>query len=168
MPMMFVDELGFTTSEWLQVWAAFFFTTIFSNIFWGIVAEKMGWMRVIRWFGCLGMAASSLAFYYMPQYFGHNYWMAMIPAIALGTLLLHLCRWPLSSRHWNQNTKVLQSRFTTSLRVCLTSAPAIAVVLLPWFSTIGVVIAYTALYLLAFVLCAFIRVEQPIQFCASD
>ena len=43
MPMMFVDELGFTTSEWLQVWAAFFFTTIFSNIFWGIVAEKMGW-----------------------------------------------------------------------------------------------------------------------------
>ena len=40
-------------------------------------------------------------------------------------------------------------------------APAIAVVLLPWFSTIGVVIAYTALYLLAFVLCAFIRVEQP-------
>ena len=120
MPMMFVDELGFTTSEWLQVWAAFFFTTIFSNIF-GDCGRKMGWMRVIRWFGCLGMAASSLAFYYMPQYFGHNYWMAMIPAIALGTLLLHLCRWPLSSRHWNQNTKVLQSRFTTSLRVCLTS-----------------------------------------------
>ncbi|WP_180259247.1 MFS transporter, partial [Enterobacter hormaechei] len=29
MPMMFVDELGFTTSEWLQVWAVFFFTTIF-------------------------------------------------------------------------------------------------------------------------------------------
>ncbi|HCR0854547.1 MFS transporter, partial [Enterobacter hormaechei] len=40
-------------------------------------------------------------------------------------------------------------------------APAIAVVLLPWFSTLGVVIAYTVLYLLAFVLCAFIRVTQP-------
>ncbi|MCF0008936.1 cytochrome C biogenesis protein CcdA, partial [Enterobacter hormaechei] len=38
MPMMFVDELGFTTSEWLQVWAVFFFTTIFSNVFWGVVA----------------------------------------------------------------------------------------------------------------------------------
>ncbi|MDP1020261.1 cytochrome C biogenesis protein CcdA, partial [Klebsiella pneumoniae] len=32
---------------------------------------------------------------------------------------------------------------------------------LPFFSTIGVVIAYPALYLVAFVLCAFIRVEQP-------
>ncbi|HBV9450253.1 TPA: MFS transporter, partial [Klebsiella aerogenes] len=72
MPMMFVDELGFTTSEWLQVWAAFFFTTIFSNVFWGIVAEKLGWMKVVRWFGCIGMALSSLAFYYLPQHFGHN------------------------------------------------------------------------------------------------
>ncbi len=40
-------------------------------------------------------------------------------------------------------------------------APAIAVVLLPFFSTIGVVIAYTGLYVVAFFLCAFIRVEQP-------
>ncbi len=38
---------------------------------------------------------------------------------------------------------------------------AIAVVLLPFFSTIGVVIAYTGLYVVAFFLCAFIRVEQP-------
>ncbi|HDK5958229.1 TPA: cytochrome C biogenesis protein CcdA, partial [Klebsiella pneumoniae] len=30
-----------------------------------------------------------------------------------------------------------------------------------FFSTIGVVIAYTALYVVAFFLCAFIRVEQP-------
>ncbi|HCM7227248.1 TPA: cytochrome C biogenesis protein CcdA, partial [Klebsiella aerogenes] len=36
-----------------------------------------------------------------------------------------------------------------------------AVVLLPHFSTIGVVVAYTALYLLAFCLCPFIRVDQP-------
>ena len=40
-------------------------------------------------------------------------------------------------------------------------APAIAVVLLPHFSTIGVVIAYTLLYIVAFILCPFIRVEQP-------
>ena len=42
MPMMFVDELGFTTSEWLQVWAVFFFTTIFSNVLWGILGGKTG------------------------------------------------------------------------------------------------------------------------------
>ena len=54
------------------------------DVFWGIVAEKMGWMKVIRWFGCIGMALSSLAFYYLPQHFGHNFAMALVPAIALG------------------------------------------------------------------------------------
>ena len=78
MPMMFVDELGFTTSEWLQVWAVFFFTTIFSNVLWGILGEKLGWMKVVRWFGCIGMALSSLAFYYIPQHFGHSFAMALI------------------------------------------------------------------------------------------
>ncbi len=40
MPMMFVDELGFTTSEWLQVWAAFFFTTIFRTFSGGLWRRK--------------------------------------------------------------------------------------------------------------------------------
>ncbi|OAT23197.1 MFS family ribitol/xylitol/arabitol transporter [Buttiauxella gaviniae ATCC 51604] len=162
MPLMFVDELGFTTSEWLQIWAAFFFTTIFSNIFWGIVAEKLGWMRVVRWFGCLGMAASSLAFYYVPQYFGHNFGMALIPAIALGIFVAAFVPMAavfpaLEPRHKGAAISV----YNLSAGLSNFLAPAIAVVLLPYFSTIGVVIAYTTLYIIAFFLCHFIRVEQP-------
>ncbi|HGG9050728.1 TPA: RbtT/DalT/CsbX family MFS transporter [Enterobacter hormaechei subsp. xiangfangensis] len=162
MPMMFVDELGFTTSEWLQVWAVFFFTTIFSNVFWGVVAEKMGWMRVVRWFGCIGMALSSLAFYYIPQHFGHNFAMALVPAIALGIFVAAFVPMAavfpaLEPRHKGAAISV----YNLSAGLSNFLAPAIAVVLLPWFSTLGVVIAYTVLYLLAFVLCAFIRVTQP-------
>lgn len=51
---------------------------------WGIVGEKLGWMKVVRWFGCIGMAVSTLCFYYLPQHFGHNFYMAWIPAILLG------------------------------------------------------------------------------------
>ena len=32
----------------------FFFVTIFTNIMWGILGEKIGWMRQLRWFGCIG------------------------------------------------------------------------------------------------------------------
>ncbi|UQY45005.1 RbtT/DalT/CsbX family MFS transporter [Erwinia sp. PK3-005] len=162
MPLMFVDELGFTTSEWLQVWAVFFFTTIFSNIFWGIIAEKMGWIKVVRWFGCLGMAASSMAFYYVPHYFGHNFGMALIPAIALGIFVAAFVPMAavfpaLEPRHKGAAISV----YNLSAGMSNFFAPAIAAVLLPYFSTIGVVIAYTALYLIAFFLCHFIRVEQP-------
>lgn len=162
MPMMFVDELGFTTSEWLQIWAVFFFMTIVFNIFWGIVAEKMGWMKVIRWFGCLGMAASSMAFYYIPQHFGHNFAMALIPAIALGVFVAAFV--PMAAVFpalEPDHTGAAISVYNLSAGLSNFLAPAIAMVLLPYFSTIGVVVAYTVLYLLAFVCCRYIHVEQP-------
>lgn len=162
MPMMFVDDLGFTTSEWLQVWAVFFFTTIFSNVFWGIMGEKMGWMKVVRWFGCIGMAASSLSFYYIPQYFGHNFYMALIPAILLGTFVAAFV--PMSAVFPALEPKhkgAAISVYNLSAGLSNFLAPAIASILLPYFSTIGVVIAYTVLYLAAFVFTYMIKVEQP-------
>ena len=162
MPMMFVDELGFTTSEWLQVWAVFFFTTIFSNVLWGILGEKLGWMKVVRWFGCIGMAFSSLAFYYIPQHFGHSFAMALIPAIALGIFVAAFVPLAAVFPALEPNHKgAAISVYNLSAGLSNFLAPAIAVVLLPYFSTIGVVIAYTALYILAFFLCPLIRVEQP-------
>ena len=81
----------------------------------------MGWMRVIRWFGCLGMAASSLAFYYMPQYFGHNYWMAMIPAIALGTFVAAFVPMAAVFPALEPKHKGAAISVYNPLRVCLTS-----------------------------------------------
>ncbi len=159
MPMMFVDELGFTTSEWLQVWAAFFFTTIFSNVFWGSW-RKMGWMKVIRWFGCIGMALSSWRFT-TSQHFGHNFAMALVPAIALGIFVAAFVPMAAVFRRWSRNIKGGD----------LGLQPVGGAVQLPGAGDCGgaaavlqydgVVVAYTALYVLAFFLCAYIRVEQP-------
>lgn len=162
MPLMFIDQLGFTTSEWLQIWAVFFFTTIFSNIFWGVISEKIGWIKVVRWFGCIGMALSSLAFYYIPQHFGHNFAMALIPAIALGTFVAAFVPMGAVFPALEPNHKgAAISVYNLSAGLSNFLAPAIAVVILPWFSTIGVVYAYTALYVLAFCLCPLIKVHQP-------
>ncbi|EOW6615315.1 MFS transporter [Vibrio fluvialis] len=162
MPMMFVDDLGFTTSEWLQVWAVFFFTTIFSNVFWGIMGEKLGWLKVVRWFGCVGMALSSLAFYYIPQHFGNNFAMALIPAIALGIFVAAFVPMAAVFPALEPNHKgAAISVYNLSAGLSNFLAPAIAVIVLPYFSTIGVVIAYTALYVLAFFFTYRIKVEQP-------
>ncbi|VTM88910.1 Alpha-ketoglutarate permease [Raoultella ornithinolytica] len=164
MPLMFVDELGFTTSEWLQVWAAFFFTTIFSNVSVGDPsAEKTGLDEGdCAGLAAIGMALSSLAFYYIPQHFGHNFAMALVPAIALGIFVAAFV--PMAAVFpalEPQHKGAAISVYNLSAGLSNFLAPAIAVVLLPYFSTIGVVVAYTALYVLAFFLCAYIRVEQP-------
>ncbi|WP_404853811.1 MFS transporter, partial [Escherichia coli] len=101
-------------------------------------------------------------FYYMPQHFGHNFAMALIPAVALGIFVAAFVPMAavfpaLEPKHKGAAISV----YNLSAGLSNFLAPAIAVVLLPYFSTIGVVIAYTTLYVIAFIICPFIRVEQP-------
>lgn len=162
MPLLFVDKLGFTTPEWLKIWAVFFFTTIFANIFWGHVSEKIGVMKVLRRFACPGMAISSLLFYYMPLHFGHNFAMALIPAIALGTFVAAFAPMAILFPALEPEHKgAALSVYNLAAGLSNFAAPGIAVVLLPHFDVLGVVIAYTALYVLAFFICPFIKVKEP-------
>lgn len=87
MPLMFVEELNYTTEQWLSVWAVFFFTTVVANIAWGIIGEYIGWITVLRYFGCLGMVFSTLAFYYVPHALPGNILICYVCAIALGVFV---------------------------------------------------------------------------------
>ncbi len=174
MPMMFTKELGFTTSQWLQIWTVFFATTLVSNVFWGIVGEKMGWVKVVRWFGCIGMAVSSLVFYYLPQWYNKvapagvegastsEFMMAWIPAILLGWFVAAFV--PMTAVFTTLEPKhqgAAISVYNLSAGLSNFVAPAIATLLLPQFSFIGVVYAYTALYIFAFFVTFLLRVKQP-------
>jgi len=162
MPMLFVERLGFTISEWLQIWAVFFFVTIFTNVMWGILGEKIGWLRQVRWFGCIGCAISSLAFYYIPMHFGHNYWAAMIPAVMLGITVAAFVPmtavFPALEPH---HKGAAVSIYNLSAGLSNFAAPAIASIVLPFFDVVGVVWVYTALYLIAAVLTMMVKVDQP-------
>ncbi len=163
MPMMFVDELGFTTSEWLQVWAAFFFTTIFSNVFWGdcggengldegyplVRLHRDGAFQPRRSITCPSTSAIILPWRWYRLLPSGIFVAAFVPMAAVFPAL--------EPNHKGAAISV----YNLSAGLSNFLAPAIAVVLLPYFSTIGVVIAYTALYILAFFLCPLIRVEQP-------
>lgn len=162
MPILFVGRLGFSMSEWLQIWAVFFFVTIFTNIMWGILGEKIGWLRQVRWFGCIGCAISSLAFYYIPMHYGHNFWMALVPAVMLGITVAAFVPMTavfpvLEPKHKGAAISI----YNLSAGLSNFVAPAIASIVLPFFDIVGVVWVYTALYLLAAVLTLLVKVDQP-------
>ncbi|TQI80607.1 MFS transporter [Serratia fonticola] len=162
MPMLFVGRLGFTMSEWLQIWAVFFFVTIFTNIMWGILGEKIGWLRQVRWFGCVGCAISSLAFYYLPVHFGHNFWIALIPAVLLGITVAAFVPMTVVFPVLEPNHKgAAISIYNLSAGLSNFVAPAIASMVLPFFDIEGVVWVYTGLYLVATVLTLVVKVDQP-------
>ncbi len=162
MPMLFVGRLGFSMSEWLQIWAVFFFVTIFTNVMWGILGEKIGWLRQVRWFGCIGCAISSLAFYYLPVYAGHNFWVALVPAVMLGITVAAFVPMTAVFPVLEPNHKgAAISIYNLSAGLSNFVAPAIASIILPFFDIVGVVWVYTSLYLIAAVLTLMVKVEQP-------
>lgn len=87
LPTVFATDLGFGTAGWLQLIFTMGFANIFANLFFGVLSDRLGWHRTLRWFGCIGSAVSSLCFYFVPQLAGSQYWVAVACAAFYGVTL---------------------------------------------------------------------------------
>lgn len=87
LPTVFATDLGFGTAGWLQLIFTMGFANIFANLFFGILSDRLGWHRTLRWFGCIGSAISCLCFYFVPQMAGSQYWVAVACAAFYGVTL---------------------------------------------------------------------------------
>src|SRR5690606_17302178 len=73
-PVIFADQLGFGTAGWLRLVFVLGAANIFANLSFGILSDRLGWHRTLRWFGCMGSAVAVLLFYFLPQQVGDQYW----------------------------------------------------------------------------------------------
>lgn len=86
-PTVFADDLGFGTAGWLRLVFVLGAANIFANLFFGILSDRLGWHRTLRWFGCLGSAVAVLLFYFLPQQVGDHYWVSVVCAALFGVSL---------------------------------------------------------------------------------
>lgn len=156
--MLFYGIRGFAYRLFLYS----FIVVIIHNVKSENSSSALGWYWAVYSVG-IGVAGSYIPSFTIPLV-GElgTLWMALIPAIVLGIFVAAFVPMAavfpaLEPRHKGAAISV----YNLSAGLSNFLAPAIAVVLLPYFSTIGVVIAYTTLYIIAFFLCHFIRVEQP-------
>lgn len=153
MPIMFVSELNYSISQWLQVWAVFFATTVFTNVFWGIIGEYIGWITVIRYFGCIGMTIATLTFYFMPHLFESNIYVCYACAVLLGICVACFVQiTPILTSIEPEHKGACISVYNLSAGLSNFLAPAIATVFMPLIGVKGVVFIYAACYMLAFIL----------------
>ena len=87
LPTIFITDLGYGTAGWLQLVFTLGFANIFANLFFGILSDRLGWHRTLRWFGCFGSAISALCLYFVPQAFADQYWVAVACAAFFGITL---------------------------------------------------------------------------------
>ena len=64
-----------------------FLTNIFFNLLFGIIGDKVGWRQTVTFFGGIGCAITTLAFYYVPLAVGPNLLVAMLVGAAYGATL---------------------------------------------------------------------------------
>ncbi|RJF40410.1 MFS transporter [Actinomyces sp. 2119] len=151
-----------TQQQWMRVWALMFLVTVFGNVFWGIIGDRFGWMRQMRWYGCWFCAAGTLAFYYIPQLFGGNLWLLYAAATLLGmgfTAFVPMGAIFPAIAPEHRGAAISAHNLASGLTTFF--GPAIATALLPFVGFGGVCWAYALLYLLGSLITVFIRPPQP-------
>ena len=153
----------FKTEEWMRIWGFVFVVTLIFNTFWGWFMDRFGWVWPMRWFGCAVLAVGSVAFYYIPQWFGANALMMIVAAIIVGIGTCAFSSLPTIMTLYAGEGKQGAALSAYNLAAGLTTfaGPGIATILLPTIGYGGVCWTYAALYVLAFVLTLCIRPKQP-------
>ncbi|KKI89275.1 MFS transporter [Bacillus sp. SA1-12] len=162
LPIVFTDQIGYTMSEWLRIWGAIYATTIFTNLMWGLLGDRIGWVRQVRWFGCIGMAIATLLFYYLPMSVGPNLTVGLFVAIVFGIAIAAFVPMSAIFPTLEPNHKgAAVSMHNLSAGLSNFVGPALATAIMPLAGVEGVVWAFTVLYIVGFIITFFMKVNQP-------
>ncbi|MGG1659228.1 MFS transporter [Brevibacillus sp. NRS-1366] len=84
---MYMENHGFSTTQWLQIWGSIFTSNIIFNLLFGFIGDKLGWRNTIMWFGGVGCGITTLLLYYVPQFAPGNVAILSILGLLWGALL---------------------------------------------------------------------------------
>ena len=161
MPFVFVvgtSSSGFMSGgQYATLLTLVYATNIFANLFFGIFGDRFGWRRTVTFFGCIGCAIATPLWYFASLASG-SYIVCAALGMIYGALLAGFV--PLSAL---MPSMVERHDKGASLAILNTGAggaafvgPFIATALAPFIGYGGVVITYSALYLVSAVLTSFI------------
>ncbi|AYN96988.1 MFS transporter [Pseudomonas sp. LTJR-52] len=163
MPLFLTSsEVGFTMEQWLRIWGLVFIVTIFTNVMWGLIGDRIGWVRQMRWFGCAGCALATLSFYYLPHLYGASITAAVIAAVALGIgVSAFVPMGAIFPAMAPEHKGAAISAHNLAAGLSNFMGPAIATLAISSVGVEGVVWIYASLYAVGIVLTYFIHVDQP-------
>lgn len=86
LPAFFMHTIGFSLVMWLHLLTAIFLSNIIWNLLFGLIADRIGWIRTLSIFGGLGCAITTLAIYYVPVW-QHSFIASVIAGTCYGATL---------------------------------------------------------------------------------
>lgn len=163
MPLLYTSSrVGFSVPQWLRIWGTFFLVQPITNVCWGLIGDRIGWMRQMRWVGFVGCGTATLLFYWIPLRFPHNTLAATVAALFFALTITSFV--PMGAifptmEPMHKGAAVSVQNLGGGLANF--GGPVLATIILPIWGIGGVVVVYGVLYYLAAVLTLFIHVDQP-------
>lgn len=163
MPLFYTSSrIGFSVPEWARIWGTFFLVQPITNVVWGLIGDRIGWMRQMRWFGFVGCGTASLLFYWLPLHFPHNTLAATVAALLFAfTVTAFVPMGAIFPMMEPEHKGAAVSVQNLGGGLANFGGPVLAAIILPLWGIAGVVIVYGALYYIAAILTLFIHVDQP-------
>lgn len=163
MPLLYTSpQVGFSVPEWARIWGMFFLVQPVTNVLWGLIGDRIGWMRQMRWVGFCGCGTASLLFYWIPLHYPHNMFAASIAALLFAfTVTAFVPMGAIFPMMEPKHKGAAVSVQNLGGGLANFGGPMLAALILPLWGFKGVVIVYGALYYFAAVLTLFIHVDQP-------
>ncbi len=163
MPLLYTSpQVGFSVPEWARIWGMFFLVQPVTNVLWGLIGDRIGWMRQMRWVGFCGCGTASLLFYWIPLHFPHNMFAASVAALLFAfTVTSFVPMGAIFPMMEPKHKGAAVSVQNLGGGLANFGGPMLAALILPLWGFKGVVIVYGVLYYTAAVLTLFIHVDQP-------
>lgn len=161
MPMFFTETIGFSLGQWLRLLTVMFATNIVFNLLFGIIGDRFGWRRTVAWCGGVGSAVTTLLLYYVPVAAGPQYGLALLVAAAYGATLagyvpLSALMPSLAPEHKGQAMSALNLGAGASVM----AGPAIVGLLIGPLGVQGVMLVFSALYVVSAVMALLLRLPD--------
>ena len=159
LPIFYVQKVGFTEGQWLQIVSIIFATNVVANLFWGWVGDKIGWRRTITFVGACGCAVTTLGLFYIPHIFGANFIMVMLAGMAYGIALAGFV--PIAAIMAvlaPESRGASMSIMNLGSGLSMFTGPAIVGIFQPIFGISGVIWIFAFMYLISAVLSYMLRI----------
>jgi MFS family permease len=152
----------------LQLWAIQSVSNMVMGVLFGMLGDRIGWLRVVRWFGCFGAAICSLLYYYIPVAFGANIPLLALNAILFGAAIAAFV--PLSAilpTLAPANRGAAISVLNLGAGASQFIGPVLVGVLNNYLGIVGVVWGFAIMYALSFCLTVFLKPAAKAQLHAA-
>ncbi|QHM71629.1 MFS transporter [Mixta intestinalis] len=161
---VYLAQHGFTTEQWLQVWALTFTVNIAFNLIWGMVGDRIGWGRTVQIFGGFGCACTMLLMAWMPVWFSGNYPAMLLMGCIYGALIAGFC--PLTALVPSLEPERKGAAMSVlNLGAGLSSfvGPSLVALLFTSIGARGVLVVFAILYVVSIFLTGFVTLDKKAQ-----